>query len=85
MMKATISIKTGSPRISRSLAKSIEPDNLSALPSVRIRTRTKRDIVVSSVVCSKSLETLIATIDDLLVCMDAAYKTLEIVKDEERA
>lgn len=84
-MKATINIKTGSPRIARSLANSIEPDNLSALPSVGIRTRIKRDTVISSVVCTKSLETLIATVDDLLVCVDAAYKTLEVIEDEKRA
>ena len=83
MMKATISIKTSSPRISRSLSKSMVPDNLSAPPSTRIDTRTRGGIVISAV-CSKSLETLIATIDDLLVCMDAAYKTLEVVEDEKR-
>ena len=85
MMKATINIKTGSPGIARSLANSIEPDNLSAPPSVKIRTRTKGSIVISSVVCRKSLETLIATVDDLLVCMDAAHKTLDVIEDEERA
>jgi hypothetical protein len=83
MIKITINFKVKNSRISRSIANAIQPDNLSAPPSVKIKTKTERNIV-RSIVSSKNPETLLATIDDLLVCMDAAYKTLEGVETAKR-
>ncbi|MEM3017623.1 MAG: KEOPS complex subunit Pcc1 [Candidatus Bathyarchaeia archaeon] len=85
MIRVTIRFKVNDPHVARSLVKSMEPDNLSAPPSVRIRAAIRGGHVVTCMECSKGLETLIATVDDLLVCLDAAYKTLVVVKDEERA
>jgi hypothetical protein len=83
MIRLTISFNVNNPQVARSLVKSIEPDNLSAPPSVRIRITRRGGDVVTYVECNKGLETLIATVDDLLVCLDAAYKTLVVVKNEE--
>ncbi len=84
-MKMTINIRHQSAKISKSIAKSIEPDNLLAPSTVRIKTKRWRNVTATSITCSGSLETFIATIDDLLLCMDAARKTLEAIKDEEPA
>ncbi|MBS7623362.1 hypothetical protein KEJ39_06785 [Candidatus Bathyarchaeota archaeon] len=84
MMRVTISFNVNNPQVARSLIKSIEPDDLSAPPTVKIRTARRVGDVVSYVECGRGLETLIATVDDLLVCIDAAYRTLVAVKNEEQ-
>ena len=77
-MRITIKIRHASRKFAESVAKSVSPDNLKAP-----RTRAKGNITTSIVKCER-LETFITTIDDLLLCMDAAQKTLEEVKSDRR-
>ncbi|MGQ9542876.1 MAG: KEOPS complex subunit Pcc1 [Candidatus Bathyarchaeia archaeon] len=80
-MKAIIKIRHRNSVISKSVAKSVEPDNLLAPSGVKIMVKIKRETTITKI-CGRDLETFISTIDDLLLCMDAANKTLEILEDE---
>jgi hypothetical protein len=78
-MKIMLKIRHGSRKFAESIAKSVNPDNLKAPPNVFVKTRARGKITISEVKCER-LETFITTVDDLLLCMDAAQKTLEEVK-----
>ena len=82
-MKITIKIRYASRKFAESVAKSVSPDNRKAPPNVIVKTRARENITTSIVKCER-LETFIATVDDLLLCMDAAQKTLEEVKTDRR-
>ncbi len=82
-MKITIKIRHASRKFAESVAKSVSPDNRKAPPNVIVKTRARENITTSIVKCER-LETFIATVDDLLLCMDVAQKTLEEVKTDRR-
>ena len=82
-MKITIKIRHASRKFAESVAKSVSPDNRKAPPNVIVKTRARENITTSLLKCER-LETFIATVDDLLLCMDAAQKTLEEVKTDRR-
>lgn len=82
-MKITIKIRHTSRRFAESIAKSVSPDNLKAPPNVIVKTQARGNMTTSIIKCER-LETFITTIDDLLLCMDAAQKTLEEVKNDRR-
>jgi hypothetical protein len=84
MLKATIKIRHREARMSDSVARSLKPDNILAPPGVRVETRARGEITITTITCAKSLETFIATIDDLLLCMDAAERVLGEIEAERR-
>jgi hypothetical protein len=83
-MKIKITASHRNSEICRCIAKSLEPDNLLAPPTVKVNTKTTNNVLSVSVTCNK-LETFMATVDDLLTCMDAAKKTLEVVQTDRCA
>ena len=80
-MRITLKIRHASRKFAQSLAKSVSPDNLKAPSNVIVETNARGNTTTSIVECER-LETFITTIDDLLLCMDAAQKTLEEVKTD---
>jgi hypothetical protein len=84
-MRMRIRIKCISAKLCKAIAESLEPDNLRAPPTIKVRSNAKVNVTTTSITCRGNLETFIATIDDLLLCLDAACKTLEVVESERRA
>ncbi|WP_455278004.1 KEOPS complex subunit Pcc1 [[Eubacterium] cellulosolvens] len=80
-MRIIIKIQHESRKFAESIAKSVTPDNLEAPPNVFVKTQARGKITTSVVKCER-LETFITTVDDLLLCIDAAQKTLEEVKTD---
>jgi hypothetical protein len=80
-MRITIKTRHASRKFAQSMAKSVSPDNLKAPSNVIVETNARGNTTTSIVECER-LETFITTIDDLLLCMDAAQKTLEEVKTD---
>lgn len=80
-MRITIKIRHASRKFAESISKSVSPDNLKAPSNVIVETNARGNTTTSIVICER-LETFITTIDDLLLCMDAAQKTLEEVKTD---
>jgi len=62
------------------IAKAVSPDNLKTPPGLKVKTLRKGRFVVTLIECKQKLETFIATIDDLLSCIQTAEKTLGAVR-----
>ncbi len=58
------------------IAAALQPDNLQAPKGVRVRTRVGNRCTVTSVELDGRIETLLATLDDLLACTSTAEDML---------
>jgi len=59
-------------REAEAVNKAVSPDNVKTPPGLKVSTsRRKRDLL-TSVRCEKSIETFIATLDDLIACISVA-------------
>lgn len=61
---------------SRAIARALGPDNLRLPKGLRVETRAVGRKVVSGVECEGRIETLLATLDDLLACTQTAENML---------
>ncbi len=62
--------------LAKAIYDAIKPDNERLPPGLAIETRLSGRAVELVVECEKSLESLWATLDDLLACVQAAERTL---------
>lgn len=67
-MRADISCDYESSRVSKAIAKALEPDNLKLPDGLAVSTKVNDKKVVSVVELDGRMETLLATLDDLLAC-----------------
>lgn len=67
-MKARVVCKYKSASIAKAVAKALQPDNLQAPSGIEIVTVARGKQVVTSVRMNSKIETLLATLDDLLSC-----------------
>jgi hypothetical protein len=63
-------------KISGAIAKALEPDNLKLPKGLRVKTKTSGKLVISTVKLDGKIETLLATLDDLLACAQTAENML---------
>ena len=77
-MEAKIRLCYKNEREADAVVKAISPDNVEVPPGLYIRTLRKGSVVQTNVHCQTSLQTLIATIDDLLACVSVAEKSFKI-------
>ncbi|MEM2093859.1 MAG: KEOPS complex subunit Pcc1 [Candidatus Bathyarchaeia archaeon] len=75
--KALISLKLGR-REAEAVAKSLFPDNIKSPPRLYVGTFIKGDRVIMKVTSLKGVETLLATIDDLLASAELARRAISI-------
>ncbi len=78
---AVIEIRYGDAKTALIVLESISPDNINAPPGVLIVSRAEGCTLKISVSCSKGLGSLMATVDDLLACVQAAERAIEGVAD----
>jgi len=78
-LKAEVTVEMESKRLSDAVAESISPDNQKVPEGLTVKTLAQGRRVISRVACNKSFETFLATLDDLLSCMQTAEKTLRAV------
>jgi len=70
-------LRLGYPgRVAKAIAKAVTPDNLKTPPGLVIETRVEDSNVVVEIYCKRSMESLIATLDDLLACIQAAERAI---------
>lgn len=67
-IRVNVTCVYGSERISKAVAKALEPDNLKLPAGLIVKTRVRGKKVVSVVELDGRMETLLATLDDLLAC-----------------
>jgi hypothetical protein len=79
-LEAEIRLSYGNEREAEAVAKAISPDNVEVPSGLYIETVRNGSEVLTKVECQKRLQTLIATLDDLLACVSVAEKTFKVAK-----
>jgi hypothetical protein len=80
-LEAEIRLSYQNEREAEAVAKAISPDNVEVPPGLQVKTVRKGSDVLTRVECQTRLQTLIATIDDLLACVSVAEKTFTVAKN----
>ena len=79
-MEAEIHISYKNEREAEAVANAVSPDNVEVPQGLLIETVRNGSEVHTKVECQTRLQTLIATLDDLLACVSVAEKTFKIAK-----
>jgi hypothetical protein len=79
-LEAEIRLTYQNEREAEAVAKAVSPDNMEVPSGLYIETVRNGSDVLTKVECQTRLQTLIATIDDLLACVSVAEKTFNIAK-----
>ena len=79
-MEAEIRLSYENEREAEAVAKAVSPDNMEVPPGLYVKTARKGSDVLTQIECQTRLQTLIATIDDLLACVSIAEKTFKVAK-----
>jgi len=61
---------------SRAVASALRPDNFQAPKGIQVRTRQRGKRVITNIEMDGEIETLLATLDDLLACTSTAENVL---------
>jgi hypothetical protein len=79
-LDAEISLSYKIRKDAEAVTNAVFPDNIRVPYGLFIRTKRQGTNVVTKIECKKSLQTLIATIDDLLSAVSVAEKSISAVK-----
>lgn len=79
-METEIRLSYKNEREAEAVAKAVSPDNIEIPLGLYIKTVRNGSDVYTKVECQTRLQTLIATIDDLLACVSVAEKTFKVAK-----
>jgi tRNA threonylcarbamoyladenosine modification (KEOPS) complex Pcc1 subunit len=75
--EATVTIEYRDKRTAEAILRAIEPDNLTTPEGVKIEAETRIRVVTINVECIRGIGSLVATLDDLLSCIQAAEKAID--------
>jgi hypothetical protein len=79
-LEAEIRLSYRNEREAEAVARAVSPDNVEVPQGLVIETVRDGSEVITKVECQTRLQTLIATLDDLLACVSVAEKTFKVVK-----
>jgi hypothetical protein len=79
-LEAEIRLSYKNEREAEAVAKAVSPDNVEVPQGLLIETLRNGSEVYTKVECQTRLQTLIATLDDLLACVSVAEKTFKVAK-----
>lgn len=79
-MKAEIRLSYRNEREAEAVAKAVSPDNVKVPPGLSVKTVRNGPEVLTKIECQIRLQTLIATLDDLLSCVSVAEKAFTVAK-----
>ena len=79
-LEAELSFAYNTEGEAEAVVKAVSPDNVEVLKGLTVETLRNNCRLLALVHCEKSLETFIATLDDLLACVSVAEKAFEAVK-----
>ena len=82
-LRAEFSFVYQSEKEAEAVVKAVSPDNVKVPLGLIVETKRIGSRLLASVSCEKTLETFIATLDDLLACISVAEKTFETAKAAE--
>lgn len=75
--EATVTIQYRDRRTAEAILRAIEPDNLTTPEGVKIEAEARQGVATIKVECRRGIGSLVATLDDLLSCIQAAEKAIE--------
>ncbi|MEJ2240983.1 MAG: KEOPS complex subunit Pcc1 [Candidatus Bathyarchaeota archaeon] len=81
-MEADIQIKYRNTQEAEAVTNAVSPDNVKVPSGLYIKTMRSRSTVHTFIHCETRLQTLIATIDDLLACVSVAEKSFKVAKNK---
>ena len=79
-LEAELSLVYDGEQEAEAVVQAVVPDNLRVPIGLKVETERNDSSLSAVVCCEKSLETFIATLDDLLACISVAEKALASVK-----
>jgi len=79
-MEAEIRLRYLSVKEAEAVAKAVSPDNMEVPSGLIVETVCCGAEVFTKIVCKTRLQTLIATVDDLLACVSVAEKAFNVAK-----
>ena len=82
-MEAEIRLSYENEREAGAVAQAVSPDNVKVPHGLFIKTTRRGSEVLTQIRCELRLQTLIATIDDLLCCVSTAEKAFLVAKKLE--
>jgi hypothetical protein len=80
-LEAEICLSYRNEREAEAVAKAVSPDNVEVPSGLYVKTVRNGSDVLTRIECQTRLQTLIATIDDLLACVSVAEKTFTVAKN----
>ena len=79
-MEAEILLSYKNEREAEAVARAVSPDNVELPSGLYVKTVRNGSEVYTTVECQTRLQTLIATLDDLLACVSVAEKSFTVAK-----
>ncbi len=79
-LEAELSFTYESEREAESVVKAVSPDNIKVPAGLNVKMVMSNCHPQVSVRCEKSIETFLATLDDLLACISVAERTFETIR-----
>ncbi|UCH31777.1 MAG: hypothetical protein JSV05_09890 [Candidatus Bathyarchaeota archaeon] len=83
-LKAELSLAYKTEKEAEAVVKSVSPDNINVPLGLKVKTARKSCDLWTLVLCEKSLETFIATLDDFLACVSIAEKAFETINSNNK-
>jgi tRNA threonylcarbamoyladenosine modification (KEOPS) complex Pcc1 subunit len=79
-LEAEICLSYKNEREAQAISLAVSPDNMQVPKGLSVKTTRKASQVNTKIECQKRLQTLIATVDDLLACVSIAEKAFKVAK-----
>ncbi len=77
-MEAVITLSYDNENHAKAVSEAVSPDNVEVPIGLEVKTVKRGSKVVTLIKCERSLETLISTIDDLLMSVQVAEKVISV-------
>lgn len=85
LIKVDSSLTYNSIREARAVANSVSPDNLRTPIGLFVRTWNEGKFVKIKIVCTKRVETVLETLNDIFACLQVAEGAIKAIKTKARA
>lgn len=79
-MEAHLRFKYHDEKTAEAVSKAVRPDNIKTSDFIFINTSYEGDEVIIKILYSKRIETLLATVDDLLLCVNAIEECIDLME-----
>ncbi|MHA1934503.1 MAG: KEOPS complex subunit Pcc1 [Candidatus Thorarchaeota archaeon] len=79
-MMAEINLEFPSSAEAERISKSLSPDNVPLPPGLRIDTQVRRNRIALKIECERGLDSLRATLEDIMSAIDLALRTARLVE-----